>query len=356
LQAAGEATANDSSQSKREKFDMRVTRKLLTFAACCLWVASATGPASSQSAAEFYKGKTITALSEFAEDATMTVFSRIVAPYLEKYTGANVIVKPTPGGGGRLARNGLYTAKPDGLTVILVAHGPKLITDGLFKLQGVRYDWAKFVPLGKIIAANSVVIVGKNSAWKTPRDPANEKFNYGESSPFYGPLFAEALGWEKMTVSPGYRSTTGRAVAISRGEIQAATAGNETVTANPDLVKGLVSSSVDKAFPNVPSVAKSFMPGRAKWVQYVEGWSDIMYVSIAPPGTPADRAAFLEAGLKKTWEDPGFRAGLQKVKDNPSDEFISMKTLTEFMKSLAALSPKDVEEMKFVLTEKYKKK
>jgi tripartite-type tricarboxylate transporter receptor subunit TctC len=98
------------------------------------------------------------------------------------------------------------------------------------------------------------------------------------------------------------------------------------------------------------------MPGREKWVQYVEGWSDIMYVSIAPPGTPADRAAFLEAGLKKTWEDPGFRAALQKVKDNPADEFISMKKLTEFMKSLAALSPKDIEEMKFVLTEKYKKK
>jgi putative tricarboxylic transport membrane protein len=350
------ATADDSSQSKGEDFGMRMTGKALTFAACCLWIGGAAGQASAETAAEFYKGKTITALSEFAEDATMTVFSRIVAPYLEKYTGANIIVKPTPGGGGRLARNALYTAKPDGLTLILVAHGPKLITDGLFKLQGVRYDWSKFVPLGKIIAATSVVIVAKNSPWKTPKDPAKDKFNYGESSPFYGPLIAEALGWEKMTVIPGYRSTTGRAVAISRGELQAATGGNETVTANPDLVKPLVMSTPDKAFPNVPSVGQSVMPGREKWAKYIEGWGDIMYVSIAPPGTPADRAAFLEAALKKTWEDPDFRKGLQKVKDSAAEEFVTRKKLAEFMQSLAALSPKDVDEMKYVITQKYKKK
>jgi len=335
---------------------MRPVSKFLTLAACCLWLAGAVGKASAESAADFYKGKTITALSEFAEDATMTVFSRIVAPYLEKYTGANVIVKPTPGGGGMLARNSLYGAKPDGLTVILVAHGPKLITNGLFKLQGVRYDWSKFVPIGKIIAATSVVIVAKNSPWKNPRDPAKDKFNYGESSPFYGPLIAEALGWEKMTVIPGYRSTTGRAVAISRGELQAATGGNETVTANPDLVKPLVMSVPDKAFPSVPSVGQSAMPGREKWAKYIEGWGDIMYVAIAPPGTPADRAAFLEAALKKTWEDPGFRTALAKVKDNPSDEFITIKKLTAFMNSLAALSPKEVAEMKYVITQKYKKK
>jgi tripartite-type tricarboxylate transporter receptor subunit TctC len=312
--------------------------------------------ALAQSAAEFYKGKTITCLSEFGEDAAMTVYSRVLAPFIEKNTGARVIVKPMPGAGGTLARNHLYGAKADGLTVTLISHGPKLITGGLFKLQGVRYDWKKVVPLGKVFASITGVIVGKKSAWKNPRDLAGKKFNYGESRPFYGPLMAEALGWNKMTVIPGYRSTTGRAVAISRGELQAASASAQTVAANPDLVRSLVFSNRDPGFPKVPTVREVAAPDREKWVNYIEGWGNIMYVAIAPPGTPSDRAKFLESALKKSWADPAFRKAVKKIKVTVAPEFVDAKKLKAFMKLLTALSPKDVKEMKHVITKKYKKK
>lgn len=336
---------------------MRIAYRYMTMAlACGLLVAGSASQATAQSAAEFYKGKTITVLSEFGEDAAMTVYSRILAPFMEKYTGARIIVKPMPGAGGTLARNHLYGTKADGLTITLISHGPKLITGGMFKLQGIRYDWRKFVPLGKVLANITGVIVSKKSPWKSPKDLVGKKFNYGESRPFYGPLMAEALGWNKMTVIPGYRSTTGRAVAISRGELQAASASSQTVVANPDLVKSLVFSIRDPGFPNIPTVREAAAPGREKWVNYIEGWGNIMYVAIAPPGTPSDRAKFLENALKKTWGDPGFRKAFKKIKITVAPTFINSKKLKAFMKLLSALSPENVREMKHVITKKYKKK
>lgn len=336
---------------------MRIAYSFMTIAlSCSLLVAGSGKKATAQSAADFYKGKTITVLSEFGEDAAMTVYSRILAPFMEKNTGARIIVKPMPGAGGTRARNYLYGTKADGLTITLISHGPKLITGGMFKLQGIRYDWRKFVPLGKVLSSIVGVIVNKKSPWKKPQDLVGKKFNYGESRPFYGPLMAEALGWNKMTVIPGYRSTTGRAVAISRGEIQAASASSQTVAANPDLVKSMVFSIRDPAYPNIPTVREAAAPGREKWVDYIEGWGDIMYVAIAPPGTPSDRAKFLENALKKSWGDPAFRKAFKKIRINVAPDFINSKKLKDFMKMLAALSPENVRELKHVITKKYKKK
>jgi putative tricarboxylic transport membrane protein len=336
---------------------MQFTRKRMIFAlALCLSAVKMHAANAAESAADFYKGKTINAVSQFAEDAVLSVLSRIAAPYLEKYTGANVVVKPMPGGGGMLALNSLYKAKPNGLTLILMAHGPKMITSGLFNLQGVRYEWKKFVPLGKIVAQNSCVIVGKKSSWQKPADLVGKKFNYGESSPFYGPLFAETFGWDKMTVIPGYRSTTGRAVAISRGEIQAASTSLQTIAANPDLVKPLVCALPEASLSDVPSVQQDVPPGHEKWAKEIEGWSNAMFVSIAPPGIAPDRAAFLESALKEVWADPGFRNSLNKVKMDVTSKFVNAEELKGFMNSLAQFSPTEVKAMKHVITEKYKKK
>jgi tripartite-type tricarboxylate transporter receptor subunit TctC len=267
-----------------------------------------------------------------------------------------VLVKPMPGGGGTLARNFLYEAKADGLTLNLTAHGPKILTSGLFKLQGVRYQWSKFTFIGKTVESNSCVIVGKTAAYKGPADLAGKKFNYGESSPFFGPLFAEALNWDKMTVIPGYRSTTGRAVAISRGELQAASASAQATVASPDLIRLLVCSFPSKGFPNVPRVAQGMAPGRKKWVDYIEGWNKAMYVTVAPPGVPADRARFLEKALERMWADPEYQKAIKKIRYNPSSQFISSAELKSFVESLVALKDDEVKDMRTVITKKYKKK
>jgi tripartite-type tricarboxylate transporter receptor subunit TctC len=310
---------------------------------------------SAESAKDFYKGKTITALSGYGADSTLTQFSRMTARYLEKYTGAKIAVQPMPAAGGTVMRNHLMEVKPDGLTVVLCGHGPKLVANAMFDRPGVRYDWKKFEPIGKAILVSGIVVVAEDSPWKKPRDPGDAHFLYGESSPFFGPLMAEALGWKNMKFVPGYHGND-KIVAIKRGEIQTAMVGADAIKANPGLVRPLVAGGFEPAFPHLPTALSDAAPGGKKWGEYINNWNDIMFMAYGPPGMPKDRVAFLESAMKKVWADPGFRKAVKKVGSEVMPNFVTAADLEKTMKTLAALSPADVKEMKHVILTKYKKK
>ena len=114
-------------------------------------------------------------------------------------------------------------SKPDGLTVVLSGHGPKEITAQLFKQEGVSFDWTKFTLLGRLPSSSTAFAVDKKMGWKKPADLQGKAFFAAASSPFFEPLFAEALGWDKMSVIPGM-SGGDRTLAMRRGEIQGASA------------------------------------------------------------------------------------------------------------------------------------
>ena len=183
---------------------------------------------------------------------------------MEKYTGAKITVEPMPAAGGTVMRNHMMDVKPDGLTIVLCDHGPKLVANAMFERPGVRYDWRKFEPIGKAILVSGIVFVAPDSPWKKPRDPGDAKFLFGESSPFFGPLFAEALGWKNMHFVPGYRGND-KLVAVKRGEIQAGMMGADAILANPGLVRPLVSGeALSPHFPSFRKVADAVLPDKKK--------------------------------------------------------------------------------------------
>jgi len=311
--------------------------------------------AAAESPAEFYKGKTITAIAPAGPESTFTLLSQVMAPYIEKYTGAKVIVKPMQAGGGYQARNYMAEAKPDGLTVVLVGHGPKMITGSMFDTPGVHYDWKAFVPLGKVPSTEFVVYVAADSPWKSPADLKGVTFNFGESSPFFGPQLAEAFGWDKMRVIPGYKSSAGRATAVARGEIQATSGSVELAAAQPDAVKMLVAGTKLRDYPDVPSAVEAAGDDGGKYAKIIEGWMAVLYMSYAPPGTPDDRADYLEAALKQTWADPQFAADIAKMELAPVEgEFPGRAALKAQMQALTDLSPEEIKDLDYVINEKYK--
>ena len=191
-----------------------------------------------QDAAAFYKGKTITVLIPSSPGGTFDLMSRAMSPYLEKYTGARTLMQNSK---VILAQNMLSRSKPDGLTVILCGHGPKEITAQLFKQEGANFDWTKFTLLGRLPASSTAFVVDKKLGWKKPADLQGKAFFAGASSPFFEPLFAEALGWDKMSVIPGM-SGSERSLAMRRGEIQATSAGAAQMKQDADLMVPIVVS------------------------------------------------------------------------------------------------------------------
>jgi tripartite-type tricarboxylate transporter receptor subunit TctC len=305
-----------------------------------------------QDAASFYKGKTITILIPSSPGGTFDLISRTEAPYLEKYTGARTLIMNSK---VILAQNTLYKSKPDGLTVILCGHGPKEITAQLFKQQGISFDWTQFTLLGRIPASSTAFVVSKQLGWKTPADLQGKTFLAGASSPFFEPLFAEAMGWDKMAIIPGMTGSE-RSLAMRRGELQATSAGAGQLAQDADLLIPIVVTRTNpKGFPGVPSVKDIAIKGKEKWGRLASAWDELLYWSYATPGIPQDRAAFLEDALRKTFNDPAFIAQMTKMNMDLSDHFIDAKELKELTREISNLSDAEIKEMEYVITRKYEK-
>ena len=232
-----------------------------------------------------------------------------------------------------------------------------MITASLFKLEGVRYDWNKFVPLGKIIYSPSAFNVSKKMGIKTVKDLVGIDFLCGTGTPFFESLFAEALGWSGMKIVKGI-SGGERGLAMRRGQIQATVTNVTTLKQNADVMQAIaVTSRDEELFPGIPDAGELVAKGKEKWAKYMDAADTVMFWSITTPGTPKDRAAYLEASLKKIHEDPAFAPALAKVGVIRAPKFIPSTRLEEMMKSaFGSMSADSIKEMQDVIEAKYIKK
>ncbi len=333
---------------------MRKVRFLVTFVVVCWFLTVLHGHvAMAQSAADFYKGKTITLMEGFGAGSDFDVQARTIAPFLKKYTGANVIaVENKPGAAGTIARNYLFTAKPDGLTIML-DHGPRLVFNGLLNSAGVKYEWNKFAWIGKVLQEDALIVIDKKLAWEKPQDLVGKTFIIGVSRPFYESLFAEALGWDRAKMVPGFQSPSERAVAIARGEIQASLGNSASFVSQWDTVKPIVITTKHKAYPKVPTLREGAPREREKWVTIMEDFSKIQYSFLAPPGAPEDCVKFIEDCLRKVHGDPEYHKKAEGLSLDVNPEFVTSKDLKEIAARMSKLSPDEIKNLKFVIEEKY---
>ena len=309
--------------------------------------------ALAQSAAEFYKDKTITIVEGFGAGSDFDMEARTIAPFLQKVTGARAIAVDNKGGAaGLIARHYVFSAKNDGL-VIMLDHGPRLVTGGMFNSPGVKYDWKKFVWIGKLLQEDVLVAIDKKSPWNKPQDLVGKSFIMGVSRPFYEPLVAEALGWGGTKLVPGYQNPSERAIAIARGEIQATIGNTSSFVSLLDTVKPIVITFKHNDYPKLPTVRESAPKGKEKWVNILEDFQKIQYSFIAPPGTPDDRVKFIEECLHKIYNDPEFRKKVDSLGWDLPSTFIGSKELRDATKRLADMSPEEITELSDVIEKKY---
>jgi hypothetical protein len=326
---------------------------ILVVLVASLVISGCTAKPDTAAAAEFYKGKTVTVLIPGSPGATFDMLTRAMAPYMEKYTGAKMLIQNSK---NIEAENKLFEAKPDGLTIELIGNAPKVIAGDLFKDEGVKFDWTKFTLLARLPLSSSAFAVDKKLGWTKPSDMVGKQFFVGATTPFFEPLFAEAMGWDNMKVIPGL-SGADRVLGMRRGELQAAMSGAAQVVADKDILLPLVVTTKDeKGFPGVPAAADVAAKGKEKWGKLVGAWDEVMYWSIATPGIAADRVAFLESALEKTYKDSAFVADVTKLKIDLAATFVGSNELKKIASTLASLSADDVKEMKFIINEKYLKK
>ena len=338
---------------------------LLTFGAA---VASGSG-SSRATAADYFQGKTITAVVGVVPGGSIEAFIRLLASHFQKHIPGkpNIIIQNMPGAGGLLATNYLAErARPDGLTFYWGAWDP--LAQAL-KNPSLRVRYEQLAYLGgigdvRILYARSDTVVG---GIKRPRDIMQARrviVGATSSTDWTGLLSVQAidvLGLEQKVIS-GYRGGTDLFLALQRGEVQVHNTSIASYNTRViQLIKSgslaalayLVPVKADGSFarntdlPDVPAFPDLYHevhgkpPSGVAWdaLNWLgEQTGDMAYVGFLPPGMPPDITKTLRDAFVAAASDHQFVAQSTKQNGVPY-QMVDVDRGNAIIEALAKVSP-----------------
>jgi tripartite-type tricarboxylate transporter receptor subunit TctC len=285
-------------------------------------------PASAQSVAEFYKGKTIRMLVPAAVGDSYDTEGRLIARHLSKYIPGNptIVAENMPGASGRNVASYIYNVAPkDGTAIALVQQS--VVLAQAMRQTGINFDAAKFNWIGTPSAPISILAVWHTAGIKTFEETKTKEVTIGSTSTagnnfVYPKLMKELLG-AKFKIITGYPGGAPIDLAMERGEVQGRGSNpwNNYKLAHPSWISEgklipLVQMSRNKhpELPNVPRLI-DLAPNEEvrKVFDLMSEGSDIGRPMVTAPGVPADRVKALREAFAKTMEDPTFRTEAAKL-------------------------------------------
>lgn len=344
---------------------MRQRIRCATMAAA-LAVGIGVGPALAESPAEFFKGKTIRLVNGGAPGSGFDLYSRMLAPWLEKRLGASVVVESRPGAGMMIAMNHTWIAQPDGLTMML-APGEGAILAKLTDEPGVRFDLTKFPIVARVNTAPRVLIVNPKLPWQSFADllKAGRPLQIGANGKTDGAADTSAIMCHAMKmackITIGYPSSKDFAYAAVTGEVDGTVLAEDSAGryAEGGQLRPLVVTSREHSalMPKVPTVFEA-APDRidteaAWWLDFRDDIRKVGRLLITPPGVPADRLEYLRKVARDVLNDPQALADFEK-KNQPA-LYGEPEDMAKIISRIlgGGISPERMKEVKHVIIEKY---
>jgi len=247
----------------------------------------------------------------------MDVTARLLAKYVEKATGDKILVNNRTGGAGMVGHTYLATqAKPDGYTVGVLAN--LVWGDAMLRAQG-KWAYTDLEPIG-YLNSDALTWVGptegplKGKSLKEILQIAKEKPGTIRIATVPGSMWEYLV--EQIEAASGAK--------FLRVPFQGGGAGiNALVGGNVDIAQGFFAEyrghlDAGKVAP-LAVASTERMPYLKDMPTFNEAlggkdyiWAVIRFVAV-PKGTPADRKAYLAAGVKAAMNDPELVAEYRKA-------------------------------------------
>jgi tripartite-type tricarboxylate transporter receptor subunit TctC len=291
--------------------------------------AVATLPASAQSPAEFYKGKTIQIVVGFGAGGGYDLYARALGRHLGKYVPGNptIVVQNMEGAGSVRAANYVYAGSPQDGTVIAAVNQNAPMYQ-LLGGAGARYEAAQLQWLGSMTNSNGTVYTWHTSGIKTLDDAKLKEVPMGavgaqSDSVIFPNLINEMLGTKFKPIT-GYPGSTQIHLAMERGEVlgRGGNSWSSVQTANASWIKeNKINMLVQVGFEKEPDLPK--VPLLLDLVKDDEGKGVIRVISLPTaigyghwlaPGVPKDRMAALRTAYAAVMKDPEFIKEAEKAR------------------------------------------
>lgn len=344
---------------------VRSRRRSLFFAFAVVWsvVMASAAPAQGDDAAAFYKGKVIRLLVGYGPGGGYDAYARLLAPHLERKTGATVVVENRPGGGGLVALNRLVTVKPDGLTLMII-NGQAAALAQLLGQEGVRYDLTKITWLGRLSAEARVLMWSAKSPFQTLADgrAASRRIKWAATGKagtlaMWVAFASEALDLDSLIIT-GYKGSKAAALAAMGGEVDgisvSASSAKKYARGNKMIAAVVLARERSPLLADVQTVFEmiSLSPDKAWWIDYASNLAKLGRALATTPGVPENRAAFMRKAIEAIVTDPAVIAEARKK--GRLFRYASADRLGAFVtETLTSLDDANLSRVKSVIFDKY---
>ena len=292
-------------------------------------LAVASLPASAQTLADFYKGKTVSIVVSTGEGGTYDTVARSIARYMPKHIpGApGVILRYMPGAGHVVATNYMYNQAPKDGTYIATI-GNSIPQSQALDGKGIRFDARKFNWLGTTGISNLMTAAWAASGVKTIDDAFKNEVTAGSTGSGSGtmlyPTITNNVVGTKFKIISGYRKATEIDLAMERGEVvvRAGFSLGSISNEHPDWISEKkvnflfqVGGIREDRYPDVPLMSDlGKTPEQKQLMAVLSAPVALGRPYLAPPDLAADRVTALRAAFDGTLKDTEFLAEAEKLK------------------------------------------
>lgn len=269
--------------------------------------------ANIDSAAAFYRGKTLRILVGSPPGGGYDIYARLVAQPLAAKLGASLVIENNEGNGGLSALAKLLQRPPDGLTIMNGSAEAAIISQMLAR-PGVTWDVTKLNWLARMASAPKLWFVSKDNpryatiAALTQADPV--------TWPATGPaddisdveaIISYVLGLKSKIVT-GFSGSGNMSLAVIRNEVSCGVLSADSALAHLDSIKPLALFGAKRwpHLPDVPTLREAVaIPADKMWaVTLREQIGEAQRALVAAPGVPSERIAYLRGVLGEVLTDP----------------------------------------------------
>ena len=266
-----------------------------------------------------YPTRTIELVCYTTAGGSLDILARLIADIAARYLGQAMVVVNKPGAGGSIACADVISSKADGYKLAEISNGFFATT---VKTQKISFDPSYLVPLASFMELKTGMMVRGNSPWKT----LNDLLDYAKKNP-------GKLRW----------GHTGRGFPTHMsGLLILRKAGAQTIDipykGSPEVIADLLGGHLDMISGPYGGVKEHIIAGT---IRFLVGYSDQRFTE--PANVPcAAELGFPEAGrlktllgvyvhkdtpenikkilvdaFKRTYEDPEFKKGIEKIGEEP---------------------------------------
>ncbi len=311
-----------------------LTRRIVSLAP--LFV-SLVATARADAVSEFYRGRTVNLIVGYGPGGGYDLNARLVGRYLGRHIPGNpsVVVQNMPGAGSLRAANHIYSVAPsDGATIGAFSRDMPLLAI-LGNVPGVRFDPRKFAWLGSSsnFASDAYLLMVRNDAPVTSVAQARRSGGpplilgstaEGTSGSDVPNLLRDTLGLNIKLVA-GYPDNGAIFLAVDRGELNGRTTDLSTLRSlRPQWLKpnggmrALVQLARSTRHPDFPDVPTARELAGSEAARALIELAELPYMMArpftAPPKTPPERAAALEAAFLAVHRDPDYLADAAQLR------------------------------------------